>query len=140
MKRFILKFVFGFAIVLTLAAGAAAVTISRLHPDPVRLTDPHRGETIRVGDSDVTFHFTRNPDDLELFILIHEGRDVDDVLRTRIRMQNGQVYSLIVRDEEADEDAPGDQITFIRSRDAIIAYASIPKPKTKLTSLLWPFG
>ena len=138
--RLFLKLVFGFAIVLTLAAGAAAVRIDRLNSDPIQLTKPDRGETIRIGDTDVIFHFSRNPDDLELYVMIVSENDLEDVLQTRIRMRNGQVYSLIVRDENADEDGPGDQITFIRSQDAIIAHASVAQPGTKLTSLLWPFG
>lgn len=140
MKRLFVRLVFSFAIVLTLAAGSAALAISKLNSDPVRLSEPDRGETIRIGKTEVVFHYTRNPDDLELHVMVVNNHDLDDVLQTRIRLRDGQIYTLVVRDDDMDEDAPGDRMTFVRSRDAIVADMSVAKPGARLASLLWPFG
>ncbi len=140
MKRLLVKLVFGFSIVLTLAAGAAALSINRLHPDPVRLSEPDRGKEIRIGDFDVVVHFTRNPDDLELHVMVVKDQDLDEVLQTRIRLKNGQSYSLIVRDDEVDEETPGDRVTFVRAQDAILVDVSVAQPRARIASLLWPFG
>ena len=125
MKRLLVKLLFGFSIVLTLAAGAAALSINRLHPDPVRLSEPDRGKEIRIGDFDVVVHFTRNPDDLELHVMVVKNQDLDEVLQTRIRLKNGQSYSLIVRDDDVDEDTPGDRVTFVRAKDSILVDVSL---------------
>ena len=140
MKRLLVKLVFGFSIVLTLAAGAAALSINRLHPGPVRLSEPDRGKEIRIGDFDVVVHFTRNPDDLELHVMVVKDQDLNEVLQTRIRLKNGQSYSLIVRDDEVDEDTPGDRVTFVRAQDAILVDVSVAQPRARIASLLWPFG
>ena len=140
MKRLLVKLVFGFSIVLTLAAGAAALSINRLHPDPVRLSEPDRGKEIRIGDFDVVVHFTRNPDDLELHIMVEKDQDLDEVLQARIRLKNGQSYSLIVRGDDVDEDTPGDRVTFVRAQDAFLVDVSVAQPRARIASLLWPFG
>lgn len=119
---------FGFSIVLTLAAGAAALSINRLHIDQVWLSEPDRGKEIRIGDFDVVVHFPRNPDDLELHVMVVKDPDLDDALQTRIRLKNGQSYSLIVRDDEMDEEAPGDRVTFVRAQDAILVMYPLHNP------------
>ena len=140
MERLLVKFVFGFAIALTLVAGAAAVTISRSYPGPVTLSQADRSEAIRIGDSEVLFHFTRNPHDLELYIMVVNNQDLDDVLQTRVRMTDGQVYTLIFHHGAEDEQGAGERITFTRNGDSVVLDSELTKPIERFTRALWPDG
>ena len=131
-----------------LAGGTVAVVLVTLmlllptagpEPDPIRTDKADNVQFVGVGQSDVFFHFEESADAFDLHVLIVAKADRNDILQTRMRMKDGQRFSMVLHDPEVDDEPLAHTLIFDRVGDSVLATPIEAQRKTMIASLGWPF-
>ena len=131
-------------VIATIGALALCGTAIAMQHDPqpaLRADVPGKAYLLKSPQGRAIFHLRHDGDHLMLevsAVLASETRE--DALRTRISMTDGQLFNLILHNDDLPEDAPATRFTFVRSGNAVIAEAHGPQPETSFAGLAWPFN
>ena len=118
---------------------SATIPFAKHATSAVRVAQEDRIQTVKAGDSSVYFHFERPRDAFELHVMIVNKTDAEDILQTRIPLKDGQRFSIVLRDEDQDDDQKGHRISFDRVGHAIVVETIEAKPETMFASIIRPF-
>ncbi|MEM9060291.1 MAG: hypothetical protein AAGD13_07480 [Pseudomonadota bacterium] len=121
MKRLLVLLVSGVAVSAALVAGMAFVKTFAQVELPILVEQEGDNREITIGDIRALFHFIEDGAALELHVMIVNSEYPEDIMQTRMKLMDGQSYTVMLREDHIVEDRPGHRLTFTRSGRSIIA-------------------
>ena len=107
--------------------------------EPLRISQSDKPRALVIGRSELIFHFTGAGKEFELHVMAITDEELDDIVKTRVRLRDGQNFSLMLEDSSRIDGRDGDLVAFTRTGDSVVVQTKEAARETMIASLRWPF-